>query len=98
MTPTKRLVQESFEFLRLVNSNEYREIQNKFDSLYSEIKKDQNMLLMVQKELKETQKFRIKPVSEINIDNIQFPTLILPVVDDIKLTGYNPSSLSFLNI
>lgn len=57
-TPHKKLVQSSIEFLDLVNSEEYRELQDKFDSLYSQIKKEQNMLLIIQDELTGTQKFK----------------------------------------
>lgn len=47
----KKLIKESEDFIKLVNSYEYQILQNKFDTLYLQIKKELQTLQRIQYEL-----------------------------------------------
>ena len=52
MSPHKKLIYESEQYLLLVNTTEYIEFQNKFDLLHLEIQKEQKVLKQILKEFK----------------------------------------------
>ncbi|RLA77680.1 MAG: hypothetical protein DRG78_16840 [Epsilonproteobacteria bacterium] len=52
MSPHKKLIYESEQYLLLVNTKEYIEFQHKFDKLHSQIKREQQVLIQILKEFK----------------------------------------------
>ncbi len=52
MSPHKKLIYESQQYLLLVNTNEYIEFQKKFDLLHLQIQKEQKVLKIILQEFK----------------------------------------------
>ena len=52
MSPHKKLIYESEQYLLLVNTKEYIEFQHKFDLLHLQIQKEQKVLKQILKEFK----------------------------------------------
>lgn len=97
--PFKQLVKESENYLHFMNSKEYQIYQEKFDSLYLQIKNNLNTLQMIIKEIQASKskfirkKHIYKKVCSLdnNIDTMNYE------IENIQesILNYNFNSISY---
>ena len=93
MSPHKKLIYESQQYLLLVNTVEYIEFQKKFDLLHLQIQKEQKVLKQILKEFKTNRNNFIKN-QEIENDSQKPKNDLLIKVDKSETLEKNIKSMN----